>query len=576
MISLQFFTLNTSNPTDLDEKNAISYEIVDNLADTIKKSIDAISSWSTSELIALGIMLGTHTVEDLESYIITSGNQNYWPGIIRGRHYADLYGYNSLAIDNEVKRALDGYLMFSNYSVPLSRPADNHMSLWDQYTLLGFNYAIELNYSTDKWDPFSAYQGLKNCRDTIGRAFYACNPDTNQTWALFNTRWMSTSNLASSFMRLYELTNDTRMLDSALQEWDDLNRYYWSPSKKGYDYSRKWRTWEWSTLEVFFNYDRLRKLNGSLNLFDRIYIDAMHRYLTLSWNSPQWKNKVVAHSEGASQRRLHATADAWQILLTYFGYFPDSIQQNMKSMLEGTYDLPAWEALLNSNAGLYFPSTGLFQYDSNSLGPTDGATTEGILTLFLLGVSPQNGGGLILPKRIVGYSGGYFPADRLRFWYNEQKIMLPIYANTTLKFLYGDLNPEYEFAEHGLYNITFSLDWNSVTNVDLVKSIEVDPKDVPIQLTSLDPPNATYSTTTTTYSTTTTPTTTATTPTVTTPTTTTASSTYETTTVFSTSKQSSTGNSQSKNNDSSFQILWPQLVVIFLIASLMQRRKGSW
>ncbi|MHA2091797.1 MAG: hypothetical protein ACW98K_13170 [Candidatus Kariarchaeaceae archaeon] len=296
MISLQFFTLNTSNPTDPDGKNAISYEIVDNLADTIKKSVDAINSWNTPELIAIGIMLGTHTVEDLENYIIASGNNSYWSGIIRGKFYADLFNYSSLAIDNEVKKALDGYPMFSNYSVPFTRIPDDYMILWDQYTLLGFNYAVELNHSTDKWDPFSAYQGLKNCRDTIGRAFYACNPDTNQTWSLFNTRWMSTSNLASCFMRLYELTNDTRMLDSALQEWGDLNRYYWSASKNGYDYSRNWRTWEWSTLEVFFNYDRLRKLNGSLNLFDRIYIDAMHRYLTTSWSSPQWSNKVVAHS----------------------------------------------------------------------------------------------------------------------------------------------------------------------------------------------------------------------------------------------------------------------------------------
>jgi hypothetical protein len=495
IISLQFIPSDTSNVTDLDRDKIISNAAVDNLSDTIMKSIDAISTWNSIDLIVLGITLGTLTIEDLESHIVACGNQSYWGSVILGKFYADLYGYSSLAIDNEVKKALEGYPMFSDYAVPLTRPADDHMSLWDQGMLLGFNYAIELNYSTDKWNPFSAYEGLKKCRDSNGRAFYACNPDTNHTWSMYGTRWMSTSNLASAFMRLYELTNDTRMLDSALQEWDDLNKYYWSTSKNRYDYSRNWRTWEWSTLEVFFNYDRLKKVNGSLKLFDRIYIDAMNRYLISSWNSPQWINKVVAHSKGAAQRRLHATTDAWQILLTYFGYFTDRAQQNMKSMLEGTYHVPAWEALLDSTPGLYDPSTGLFQYDSNSAGPTDLATTEGILALFLMGISPQNGGGLILPKRVIGYSGGYYPVDTLRFWYNEQKIMLPIYANTTLKFLYGDFNPEYKFDQHGLYNITFSSNWNNITSVDLVKSIEIDLKDVPVRLTSEIPPTITESTT---------------------------------------------------------------------------------
>ncbi len=593
LIGLLIFQLHSSDAMSMNSEvvpDALPDNSRSNLATTIKKSIDTFDEWASSDLVVRGIVLGLYTVKDLEIRINESAHYGSWDDVFIGKNYADLLNYTSPVIDNAVKKALDNYTMFKNYALPKNRANEDYFNLWGQFALYGFKYAKELNYQRVKWDPYSAFEGLKNCRDANGQAFYFCNPDTSSTLDGSGTRWMSTANLASCFIMLYEVTNDTEMLDYALQEWQDLNDYYWSETKQAYDYARNWRIWEWSTIEVFFNYEKLRKANGSLDNWDRVYTDLQNRYLRLMWDSPQWGSQVVVHSEGASQRRLHGTLDAWLMLLTYFGYFSEGNQNNMKAMLEGTSNLPSWQGILEPGAGFYDPSTCQFKLDSDDTSTSDYATSEGILTLILNGISPQNGGGLIIPKRADGYSGGVFPVDILRFWYDEQKIMIPVYANTTLKFLYGDTQPEYPFTEHGLYNVSFTSDWNSIVDVELVKAVEVDPADVPRR--TINSSSSTTSTMTTTP-TTTTSSTTSTTSTMQTCTDTTTDTrtdqsstesfptntlTIETTTTpnptqsTSTSDASNTNESETQSNtdDSNFLGLGSYIVAIFFISIVLR------
>ena len=461
----------------------------DILADIINRSMNTITVWNeSSNLFFRGITLGKVDISDLDEFILEQSQKNDSHGVFITKRYSEFFNYSSSEIDEAVKWALDFTPMFNSFSLPRTQ-SDNLFIVWRQYMLHGYRYARELNYATTKWNATSAFFGLRNCRITNGRAFYGCNPDTNGTNSLFETRWMNTANLANCFLILYNETGIDEALDHAFLEWDDLNTYYWNKSRIVYEYSRTWRTLEWSTIEVFFNFEKLRKLNGTLKNWNRIYFDLQSRYLVNAWNSPLWKAKVVAHSEGASQRRLHGTLDAWMLLQTYFGYFSDVNQNNMRNMLEGNTDTQAWKALLSSSAYLYNPTSYRFRLDSDK-AESDYATSEGCMTLFLMGFSPKNGSGIILPKRCFGYSGEPFPADFLNFLYSERQIKIPVYANTTLKFMFGSIHPNYTFSENGLYNITFTSDWNSIDQVELLKRIDIE---MPVQQPSPPPPSPTSS-----------------------------------------------------------------------------------
>jgi len=445
------------------------------LAHQIFISKNTISNWEESAtLLVRGIVLGEAEISDLDKVITKFISDDNWKGVLVVKRYSELLNYSSSTIDEGVRWALNETPMFEHYAVPKTK-SDNYFWMWQQYVLYGYKYSRELNYLTEKWNATSAFEGFRNCRISFGRAFYECNPDTNSSKNLFGTRWMNTANLANSFMILYNETGLTEALDFAIQEWNDLNTYYWNEDKSGYEYSRTWKIWEWSTINVFFNYEKLHLLNGTLDNWDRAYTDLQSRYLNDQWAAPLWGNKVVVHYEGSSQKRLRATLDAWLMLLTYFGDFNPTNQINMQKMLEGESETMAWQALLSSGTGLYDSETYRFKIDSDSAGYTDYGTAEGCMTLFLMGMSPQSGSGLMIPKRCHDYSGEPFPVDVFRFLYSDQQIIIPVYGGTTIKFLYGTLYPSYSFEETGLYGITFAPDWNSIIQVELIGNISSTP-----------------------------------------------------------------------------------------------------
>ncbi|MFX0123540.1 MAG: hypothetical protein ACFFAE_07845 [Candidatus Hodarchaeota archaeon] len=441
------------------------------LANKIFLSTKTITDWTSGiNLFARGIVLGEVNISDLDEVITNYQSDNLWKEIFCTKRYSEHLNYSSLIINEAIKWALSQTPMFEHYSLPVTQ-SDNYFNLWRQFTLYGYRYAKELNYLTNKWNASSAFEGLRNCRSTNGRAFYECNPDTNATKDLFDTRWMSTGNLAGCFMILFNKTGLEEALDYALQEWSDLNTYYWNEYKQGYDYARTWKTWEWDVIDVFFNYDKLLRLNGSLQNWDRVYKDLQNRYLVNLWDSHQWKANVVVHSKSTNQRELFGTLDAWMVLHSYFGHFNRSNQFHMQSMLEGDKVNQAWRALLRPEAGLYDSETYRFTMAAENPEYTDYATAEGCMTLFLMGISPQEGRGLSFPKRCHAFSGEPFPADVFRFFYYSNQIIIPVYADTTLKFLYGSIHPIQYFNENGIYKITFSSDWNSITQVEQISEL---------------------------------------------------------------------------------------------------------
>ncbi|MFX0135960.1 MAG: hypothetical protein ACFFDN_20120 [Candidatus Hodarchaeota archaeon] len=435
-------------------------EIPENLADQINVSKNTISDWTAnSKLWARGYVLGETDASDLDFIITNYKSNNDWLRVFETKTCADRINYSSSIINETVKWALNYTPMFKNYSIPQTSYDEGiyYFNMWARWALNGFRYSRELNYLINKWNITSAFEGLKACRDYFGRAFYFCNPDILTCKNLFGTRWMSTSNLADCFMNIYRETGLSEALTYALKEWADLNNYYWIENPGYYKYPRSSSStfrYEWSFIEVFFNYHKLKKLNGTLNNWNRVYIDLQNRFLAQKWSSPQWRDKVVSHCDGGGEKRLFATENAWLVLLTYFGNFNYPNQINLRNMLEGGSSLPGWKEILNS--GLYDNTTYRFTHDSGDPF-SDHGTSIGCLTLFLMGISPQNGPGLNVPKRCQSYAAEPFPMDVFKFLYDDHQIVIPVYGGTTLKFLYGTSYPSYTFPEDGVYTVTFGI-----------------------------------------------------------------------------------------------------------------------
>lgn len=446
------------------------------LAEYINLSVSSVKNWTCRsgcgmiQTFARGLVLGKKSTSDIDTLVTRCKSSKSYLGVFCAAQFADLLNYSSNTIDDSIKWALNFTPMFKNYSIPKTQTNPDYFSVWNRVVLYGFQYSRELNCSTDKWNASSALAGFVACRETYGKAFYRFNPDTLgfDINPIDGTRWMSVANLADCFMILYRETNNQTALDYALQEWQDLNDYYWSGGSH-YKYGRKIRfnpvEYEWSAIEVFFIFEKLRLLNGTLDNWTRVYTDLQDRYLSEVWDSPQWLDKVVRHSNKGSQKRLHGTLDAWLLMHTYFGNFSFGNQTNYQNMLEGNGVTQAWQALLNTTTGLYNSTTHCFKMDSDLSEASDYATAEGCIALFMMGMSVQSGQGLMIPKRCYGYSGEPFPVDVFRFYNDINRLIIPVYGGTTIEFMYGSGNVTYTFPESDIYCIVFSSDWNEIRSV---------------------------------------------------------------------------------------------------------------
>jgi hypothetical protein len=63
-----------------------------------------------------------------------------------------------------------------------------------------------------------------------------------------------------------------------------------------------------------------------------------------------------------------------------------------------------------------------------------------------------------------------FPATHFRFDYESQTIRIPVWAGK-INFTFGTETASYNFSDNGIYEVTFSSDWNNVTNANKISSL---------------------------------------------------------------------------------------------------------
>lgn len=437
------------------------------LVNQIKACLSEVESWNY--LVNVGVVMHKSIPTDFDTWILRMGYEGNWIDVLRVKYYAERAGYSSNIIDNEVKLALSNIPMFKKYSLPKTNPAaSGYFSVYDRIALWAYSYARKYDWETGKWNETSGFLGLKSIRDRYGRAFYECNPDTQDAKSQRGARWHEAGNLMDCFFTFYEL-GEQDSLQCAVQEWQWINKQLWSGDHFNYVPEIGWAGWEFSGMSIFPSVARLHLNGARLGNWTRVTTDLQCRYINRLWNSPQWHGEyevVQHHNPGNRERRLDGTLDAWILLQTFYPLFNEGNQTNMRNMLEGNDATQAWTGLGRSD--LKHPNTNRFRL-SSSCTYSDEATAQAALCLFLTGISVENGSGLAIPLASNRYNClnfRHFECDL-----EKNRIKIPVWSGTILRFLYGNKPTNHYFSTTGIYEIYFDPRWNSISNVTRVSDL---------------------------------------------------------------------------------------------------------
>jgi hypothetical protein len=451
------------------------------IAEQIKRSLDTVSDWSDQYTAPLGIVFHRVDLTNLDDTITRYASEKDWCKVLAVKRTAEIFGYSSPTLDEKVKLALANIDLFA---CRLPKMADGWW--WNTYyhILNGFRYAKELSYETAKWSSVeSAYGGLKNLRLSVDKYFHRCNPDTGAVERVGEGEWHQASALAGAWMKFYELgVNDA--LNMLYFEWSEFNRIFWKQDPEGnhYIYSTDNPSYEARSGSVFQTWIKAYKLYPfvvSENI-PRIVDDLQYRYLAKGWDSPQWGGRkvVISHYPNVLQSRLDGTLEGWAVLHLFYKWLKDTAKSTMRNMLLGNGAVKASDALLSSD--LFDSSSNRFRMTSDQ-PCTDRATCFGAAALFLMAVTPKTGC-LAIPIGAEGletYELEFLNPYHFSFNYERRQIMIPVYGGK-ISFTFGTKEVEANFPYDGIYTVSFSDDWNSITSTSMVGKLDklylVEPK----------------------------------------------------------------------------------------------------
>ena len=212
-----------------------------------------------------------------------------------------------------------------------------------------------------------------------------------------------------------------------------------------------------------------RESGNTLPNFNTVVQDLSYKFTANGWNSPLWAGSYVCTHYCDDRLRLQNTLAAWAALQIYYPLMSSSNQVNMIGMLTGGNK--AWNMLLSS--ALY--AAPKFREMTNDASvpatPMDTWSTMGLKCLFLMGIIP-NTASLAIPLLESAYEDveTMFPATHFRFDYANHRIRIPVTAGT-MSFQFGTATPSASFSSAGIYEVQFSSDWNTISSVNLVGSL---------------------------------------------------------------------------------------------------------
>jgi len=436
-------------------------------AEQIDTSLNTITDFAKEPMFAR--LLGRVANDVFDTKIDSEKAASNWLGILFTKLEAELCDYQSSTIDTAIKDALTNITMATAYAIPINSDTA-YFQCWRGSDLNAYRYSKELNHETAKWNLQNAYNGFKTVRQAQTRVYWRFNPDTGAVERMFGGRWHQSGCLSRIWTLFYDM-GITEALQMAEDEWNHLNSVYWNTDH--FIYAPDWVNWEMTAPRVFFAYLTLwLRKNRTLPNFERIVTDIENRYLLELWGSPQWGGYKVTihHYSGNLERRLDAQLSAIGLLHLVYPLLSQTAKGNFRKLLKGEEVTSMNDALLGSD--LFDSATNRFRLTSG-LSLTDSATLYGCVALFLQSIIPDSGF-LAVPIQSVAYrTNDVFFADSHHFGfdYGKKQIKIPCFSGR-IEFKLGTALTSYDFPTDGIYQVTFSDDWNSITAVEKVGDLD--------------------------------------------------------------------------------------------------------
>ncbi len=440
------------------------------LINTIQNLVKIINWTSDLDTAYMGLNFGKVTLQQFQT-MIDSLPSNSWATIIFWYAITTKYGIQN---QTTIKRALDAATIMPNgLPTETSNEGKPCFSVHTRYLIYGYYWANKYRYNLTKWNITLAYDSY----DTAVKYSYARSGAP--------PLWIYGDNTAETFSgRYYDETGESldgylefykfgvpQALDRAENLWNLANSHYWNGAYYGYQGPNG--SFECAAGGFEQIAWKLYHYNHSISNTTNLIADFNTRYLASLWNSPQWLFHVIQHANTNPQRRLENTLMSWASIMGAYSSLPTSNQTAVQKLLDGTayggvnnntLNEPAWSLLSNPSAGLYDPSSGMYRYHSDS-SPNDFSTALAANLLMYLGII-QTTAKLAIPLEEINYEYTYNIIDKDLFAMDlaTNSIKLPIMGTGNLTFLYGVTPISYDFSSCGVWNITFSSDWNEITS----------------------------------------------------------------------------------------------------------------
>jgi hypothetical protein len=425
------------------------------------------------------MVFNNKTTADLEALIDGYAASADWSDVLLWSAISEKLGVER---ENAIEAALNGLPMIGPLPWTSNYGGVSYFCVEQKSALLGYFYAEKYGYRLDKWNITSAYVFFKKAIQDTGHPVLFVDSNGG-TWTIsYGPRYYDESaSTVECFLIFYEM-GITSALDDALQWWNWINNNLWYQGTH-YEYALNWPDYECEAGFFAKTIANLKYYVSDLGNWSRVLTDMQNRFLASGWNSPQWLGGsgtayvVVHHYPSNPETRLINTIGAWTSLLGFYGALDSSSENSMQNLLEGQGGLDsAWKLLMSSTADLYDNATEQFKWASDYLFTSDQATAYALTLMFFMGIVPKTA---TLAFPLEDYTDDdMYDIDPQLFNINldNASIRVSVVNGGQLEFIYGTSPVMCDLPSSGVYELTFSSDWNSLVNVSRIENLPNDRK----------------------------------------------------------------------------------------------------
>jgi hypothetical protein len=478
MVIVAIFTLTTVPSVHATGTTTVNYSTgAASYIQNLVNNVTANGGWLQSiQTCYDGIALGQTTISQLQTLVDgLNGNSTVnWQQIFYW--YYVMQKFQVTINQTTIKAALDAAPMLQN-GLPFtdSTSGSPDFLVYDRYLVSAYTLALALNYSTAKWNITTAYNSFKTAIINRGTPALWVSNTTVASGISYGPRYYDESaETIDMFLQFWKAGIPDGMIQAEYW-WNWTNSHLWNTvSYSGgsfYQYALSWTAFECEAGGMNSIMWQLYYYNSMTPNINNLITDMQTRWLSNLWNSPQWSNYVTVHAGLGvnSQTRLKNTIMSWAAMLGLYANMTNTMQSEVQELLNGSTPAgaPAWELLEQSN--LY--NSGLFSMTSNT-GASGEATADAASLMMYLATIPVTGS-IAVPLADVQYEdiNNIIDGEISNINLTSNQLTISVMNPGNFSFTFGTSPITYTLPSSGIWQLTFSSDWNTIINAVLMSQL---------------------------------------------------------------------------------------------------------